>query len=164
MDQIARSIEEFGFNDPVGVWDGPAGTEIVEGHGRVLAAQRLGMGSVPVVRLDHMSDEQRRAYTHVHNQTTMSTGWDDAELAADLARLSEFDFSELGFDMDALGAPEEGGDGADADEVPELDDSEPPTAERGQVWGLGEHRLMCGDSTSAEDVLMLMGGWRPTCC
>ena len=96
--QIANSISEFGFNDPVGVWDGPAGTEIVEGHGRVLAAQRLGIEKAPVVRLDHLSDSQRRAYAHAHNQLTMSTGWDFAELEAEMARLPEFDFEGFGFE------------------------------------------------------------------
>lgn len=98
VSQIANSISEFGFNDPVGVWDGPAGTEIVEGHGRVLAAQRLGIDKVPVVRLDHLSDSQRRAYAHAHNQLTMTTGWDFAELEADMARLPEFDFADFGFE------------------------------------------------------------------
>ena len=75
--QIAASISEFGFSDPVAVWENTGGElEIVEGHGRVLAAQRLGIAEVPAFRLDHMSDEQRRAYTHVHNQTTLNSGFD----------------------------------------------------------------------------------------
>lgn len=159
VSQIANSISEFGFNDPVAVWDGPAGTEIVEGHGRVLAAQRLGMETVPVIRLDHMTDGQRRAYTHVHNQLTMATGWDEAELEADLARLDAYDFADFGFgagEAEALFG--ESGGGGRADEVPEVDESAEPTAERGQVWRLGAHRLMCGDSTKPEDVSALMGG------
>ena len=67
IDQIAASIEGFGFNDPVAVWDSPEGTEIVEGHGRVIAARKLGLEKLPVIRLDHLTDGQRRAYTHVHN-------------------------------------------------------------------------------------------------
>lgn len=120
VSQIANSISEFGFNDPVAVWDGPAGTEIVEGHGRVLAAQRLGMETVPVIRLDHMTDGQRRAYTHVHNQLTMATGWNFGELDADLAQLSEFDFGEFGFDVgEAEALSEEGAGGDAADGAPD---------------------------------------------
>ena len=104
IDQICASIQEFGFNDPVAVWrNGDGVPEIVEGHGRVLAAKRLGMGQVPVIELNHLSDEQRRAYTHVHNQLTMSTGWEPETLQLDLQELP-FDFQELGFDG---GAPEE---------------------------------------------------------
>jgi hypothetical protein len=97
IDQICASIGEFGFNDPVAVWDGPEGTEIVEGHGRVMAAKRLGLETLPVIRLDHLTDEQRRAYTHVHNQLTMSTGWDFERLEADLEAL-DFDFGGFGFE------------------------------------------------------------------
>ena len=97
IDQIAASIEEFGFNDPVAVWDGPEGTEIVEGHGRVIAAKKLGLEELPVIRLDHLTDGQRRAYTHVHNQLTMSTGWDLDKLEIDLEGL-DFDFGDFGFE------------------------------------------------------------------
>ena len=96
--QIVNSIREFGFNDPVAVWTNASGeSEIVEGHGRVLAAKELGRGRVPVIHLDRMSDEQRRAYTHVHNQLTMATDWDFSTLDADLAEL-DFDFEGLGFE------------------------------------------------------------------
>lgn len=96
--QIAKSIEEFGFNDPVAVWDGPDGTEIVEGHGRVMAAKKLGLKRVPIVRLDHLTDEQRRAYTHIHNQLTLNTGWETDMLASELGELGNtFDFEDFGF-------------------------------------------------------------------
>lgn len=99
VDQICNSISEFGFNDPIAVWDNPQGeTEIVEGHGRVLAAKKLGLQTVPIVRLDHMTDEQRRAYTHVHNQLTLNTGLDFDKLDKDLAEL-DFDFGDFGFDL-----------------------------------------------------------------
>ena len=84
IDQICESIGEFGFNAPVAVWDGPDGPEIIEGHGRVMAAKKLGLDVVPVVRLDHLSDEQRRAYGIVHNKLTMNTGWDFAKLEEEL--------------------------------------------------------------------------------
>lgn len=97
VDQIVKSIEEFGFNDPIAVWDNPEGeTEIIEGHGRVLAATKLGMDKLPIVRLNHLSDEQRRAYTHVHNQLTMNTDWDLQTLEFDLQEL-DFNFEDFGF-------------------------------------------------------------------
>lgn len=105
--QIAASIREFGFNDPVAVWQNEDGrTEIVEGHGRVLAAQRLGMGKVPVFYLNHLSDEQRRAYTHVHNQTTLSSGWDTGVLEAEIEAL-DFDWGSFGFDLPSPAALDE---------------------------------------------------------
>lgn len=101
VDQIAASIEEFGFADPVGVWGGENGLEIVEGHGRVMAARKLGMERVPVVRLDYMTDEQRRAYALAHNKLTMSTGWDFAKLDEELASLAvTFDMDDFGFDTE----------------------------------------------------------------
>ena len=99
IDQIAKSIGEFGFSDPVGVWTNPEGElEIVEGHGRVLAARKLGLETVPVVRLDHLTDEQRRAYVHVHNQTTLNSGFDYEVLDAELTSL-DFEWEDFGFLM-----------------------------------------------------------------
>ncbi len=99
IDQICSSIEEFGFNDPVAVWDGPEGTEIVAGHGRVMAAKKLGMAKVPIIRLDHMDDKERKAYGLAHNKLTMNTGWDFAKLDAELDELAgEFDMEDFGFD------------------------------------------------------------------
>ena len=97
--QIGNSIREFGFADPVGVWQNPDGEfEIVEGHGRVLAAQKLGIDEVPVIRLDALTDSQRRAYMLAHNQLTMNTGWELAELDEALESLAEgFEMGEFGF-------------------------------------------------------------------
>lgn len=98
IEQIASSIREFGFNDPIGVWVNRKGeSEIVEGHGRVLAAQKLGIGAIPVIHLDRMSDEQRKAYTLAHNQLTINTGWDYDKLDVELEEL-DFDMGEFGFD------------------------------------------------------------------
>lgn len=97
---IAESIERYGFNDPVAVWENADGEpEIVEGHGRVLAAKMLGMDEVPTIRLDGLTDEQRRAYALVHNKLTMNTGFDAKLLMdelADLGGLAEFGFEEVG--------------------------------------------------------------------
>ena len=97
VDEIAASIAEFGNCDPIGVWhDADGNAQIVEGHGRVLALRKLGIGTAPVMFLDHLTDEQRRAYSHVHNQTTLSSGFDMDALCADMAAL-DFDWESLGF-------------------------------------------------------------------
>ena len=99
IDQIAESIGRFGMCDPIGIWhDGEGRPVIVEGHGRVLALERLGVETAPVITLDHLTDEERRAYANVHNQLTMNTGFDMAMLEADLADLPEFDWQDYGFD------------------------------------------------------------------
>lgn len=98
VEQIANSIREFGFNDPIAVWENADGDmEVVEGHGRVLAAQRIGIEQVPVFYLNHLSDEQRRAYTHVHNQTTLNSGFDVELLEVDMKQL-DFDWESFGFE------------------------------------------------------------------
>lgn len=155
VEQIAASIEQFGFDDPVGVWhDADGNPVIVEGHGRILAAKRLGIEQVPTISLDHLSDEQRRAYVHVHNQTTLTSGFDLEALQQELAALPEFDWGAFGFDLgDVL---EELPAAFEEEEVPE-----PPAEPRtkpGDLWQLGRHRLLCGDSTDPEQVARLMGG------
>lgn len=100
IDQIAQSIQEFGNNDPIAVWHNDRGEmEIVEGHGRVLALNKLGIEEAPVIFLDHLSDNQRRAYTHIHNQLTMNTGFDAEILRSELERLGDFDTGVYGFDL-----------------------------------------------------------------
>lgn len=99
VEQIASSIEQFGFDDPVGIWHNPQGQPvIVEGHGRVLAAKELGITEVPTIALDHLDDEGRRAYTLAHNKLTTNTGYDADMLAAELDAISGIDMSEFGFD------------------------------------------------------------------
>lgn len=98
---IAASIREFGFDDPIGVWH----DTIVEGHGRLLAAKQLGMTEVPVIRLDHLTDEQRRAYALAHNRTAELSGWDFAIRDEELAKIAEIDMSAFGFaDMTEFGS------------------------------------------------------------
>jgi hypothetical protein len=100
IDQIAQSIKEFGNNDPIAVWHNEQGElEIVEGHGRLLALNKLGIKEAPVIFLDHLSDNQRRAYTHIHNQLTMNTGFDAEILKEELGRLDGFDMGVYGFDV-----------------------------------------------------------------
>lgn len=94
--KIKKSIEEFGFNDPIGVWS--VKNIIVEGHGRLLAAKELGYKEVPIIRLDHLSDEQRKAYALAHNRTAELSTWDFDKLQSELEELSDsFNFDELGF-------------------------------------------------------------------
>ena len=153
VQQIANSIRDFGFNDPVGIWHDEEGTPvIVEGHGRVLAAELLGMEELPTIALDHLTDEQRRAYVHIHNQTTLTSGFDLEALQAELDALPEFDWTAYGFDAEeAL----ESLDGVEEDGLP-LDEPE-PRCKAGDLWALGRHRLLCGDSTDPAQVARLMG-------
>jgi len=146
--QIKRSIEDNGMNDPIGIW-GKDNT-IVEGHGRWLACKELGMETVPVIRLDHMTDAQRKEYALIHNQTTMNSGLDLDILNMELADLPDFDADFYGFEL------QEPDNVKEDDYNPEI--TEEPKAKRGEIYRLGRHRLMCGDSTSAEDVRALVNG------
>lgn len=160
IDAVEASIKEFGFRNPVIVWRNADGRpEVVAGHARVTAAKNIGMKKVPCVSCDELTDAQRRAYTLTDNQTTMMTGWDEDLLAYELDTLSsEFDMNDFGFtdEMadDALSSVEE-------DAVPEVFECR---AKRGDVFILGNHRVMCGDSTCIDDVEKLCGGGSPTCC
>ena len=158
--QIAASIVEFGFTNPI-----LAGSDgvIVAGHGRLAAAQKLGLDTVPVVVLDHLTPTQRRALIIADNRIAENAGWDDAMLRIELQSLQEdgFNLDITGFDADALAelmaGEETTVDGnTDEDAVPEL--SETPISRPGDVWVLGEHRLLCGDSTVAESYDRLMQG------
>lgn len=158
--QIAASIAEFGFTNPI-----LAGSDgvIVAGHGRLAAAQKLGLAVVPVVVLDHLSATQRRALVIADNRIAENAGWDDAMLRIEIASLQDddFDVSLTGFDADALAelmaGDEPDGEGeTDDDAVPEL--SETPISRPGDVWSLGGHRLLCGDSTVTESYDRLLDG------
>lgn len=99
IEQIANSIEEFGNNDPIAVWHNADGEmEIVEGHGRLLALKKLGIEECPVICLDHLTDEQRRAYVHIHNKLNMNSGFDIGILSSEIEQLDSFDWGEFGFD------------------------------------------------------------------
>jgi site-specific DNA-methyltransferase (adenine-specific) len=157
--QIAGSIKEFGFNNPVLV-DEDNG--IIAGHGRVMAAQKLGLQAVPCIRLAHLSDTQRKAYVIADNRLALNAGWDDQMLTLELQELDgeDFDLSLLGFEADELNAllnPIKETDGlTDEDAVPEV--PEEPKTKPGDIYQLGRHRLMCGDSTSIDAVEKLMDG------
>jgi DNA modification methylase len=159
--QIAGSIKEFGFNNPVLIDEGNG---IIAGHGRVLAAQKLGLQAVPCIRLAHLSETQRKAYVIADNRLALNAGWDDQMLTVELQELNaeSFDLSLLGFEADELNAllnPIKETEGlTDEDAVPEV--PEEPKTKPGDIYKLGRHRLMCGDSTSMDAVEKLLDGNR----
>ena len=150
LSTIKASISEFGMSDPIGVWGND--NIIVEGHGRYLACKELGIEEVPVIHLDHLTDEQRRAYALAHNKTAEMSEWDFDLLGDELADILDIDMSDFGFD---LSDDEEEETEVIEDEVPQEVE---PVAKQGDIWQLGRHRLMCGDSTSVTDVEKLMDG------
>jgi site-specific DNA-methyltransferase (adenine-specific) len=156
--QIASSIREFGFNNPILIDDNYG---IIAGHGRLMAAKKLGLLEAPTIKLSHLSDAQRKAYILADNRIAMNSGWDNELLALELKELDDdIDLSLLGFDADELSAllnPVELTDGlTDEDAVPEVPDE--PVTKLGDIYQLGNHRLMCGDSTSIDAVEILMDG------
>ena len=155
--QIAGSIREFGFTNPVLI---DAENGIIAGHGRIMAAQKLGLKDVPCIRLDHLTETQRKAYVIADNKLALNSGWDEEMLGLELSQLKDedFDLSLLGFDdkeLDDLLAETVEGE-TDPDDVPEPPAQ--PVTVLGDVWTMGKHRLMCGDSTSIDAVEKLMDG------
>ena len=155
--QIAASIKEFGWTNPVLI-DGERG--IIAGHGRVLAARKLGIDEVPCIELAHLTEAQKRAYILADNQLAANAGWDMELLKIELGDLDEagFDLSLIGFDEGFLaGLLEDLPEGlTDPDETPET--PEQPVTQPGDVWICGKHRVMCGDSTVLTDVERLCNG------
>ena len=157
--QIAASIKEFGFNNPILV-DKDSG--IIAGHGRLQAARKLGLTEVPCVRLEHLTETQRKAYIIADNRLALNAGWDNELLTIELNELlaDGFALEILGFDSEELKTlldPLEPTEGlVDEDQVPEV--PEEPKTKPGDIYQLGRHRLMCGDSTSIDAVEKLMDG------
>jgi site-specific DNA-methyltransferase (adenine-specific) len=156
--QIAASIKEFGWTNPILV-DGESG--VIAGHGRLLAARKLGQKEVPVIELAHMTESQKRAYVIADNQLAMNAGWDTTLLSLELADLKEqgFEMDVLGFDpkeLDKLLEPEQVDGLTDEDAVPETPVE--PKTKLGDIYQLGNHRLMCGDSCSITDMEKLCDG------
>ena len=166
ISKIAGSIREFGFNNPVLI---DADNGIIAGHGRTLAAHQLGLATVPCLRLTHLTDSQRRAYILADNRLAeIGGGWDEEMLKLELADLAalDVDVAEIGFGAEDLAELEllEEKPTTDADAEPQIDKAEELRAkwgvEPGQLWELGDHRLLCGDSTKPEDVELVSGdGW-----
>jgi DNA modification methylase len=157
--QIAAAIREFGFTNPILI-DGDNG--VIAGHGRLLAARQLNLGSVPVIELSGLSEAQKRAYVLADNKLALNAGWDEAMLAAEVA-----DLTALGADLELSGFAaaeidsllelhEQGGAPSFPDDAP----APPavPVTRSGDLWLLGEHRLLCGDATRPEDVELVLAG------
>ena len=159
--QIAKSIQEFGFTNPILI-DAEGG--IIAGHGRIEAAGLLGLEEVPTIRIDHLSEVQKRAYMLADNKLAENAGWDEGILAEELGALMaddlDFDVEITGFSIAEIDglieglAPEEPGDPAD-DALPE---DAPARCRPGDIWQLGRHRLICADALDPETVGLLMDG------
>ena len=147
VNQIAASITEFGFTNPILV-DGAKG--IIAGHGRLMAAKKLGLNQVPVVILDHLSEAQKRAYIIADNKLAENAGWDEEILANEL-----HDLKEENFDLDLIGFEDqeleklftnlyESDEKEEEENLPGIE--EKPISKAGDIWLLGDHKLICGDS------------------
>jgi len=158
VSQVAASIKEFGFTNPVLIDDD---NMIIAGHGRIQAAMRLGLTEVPCIKLSHLNENQKKAYIIADNKLALNAGWDEDLLRLELGNLDEndFDLSLTGFDDDELKnllLPEQVNGLVDEDQVPEVP-KEPVTVE-GDIWILGNHRLICGDSTMIDVMQRLSQG------
>lgn len=154
--QIAASIREFGFNNPV-LCDGANG--VIAGHGRILAARKLGLKTVPIIELSHLSDVQKKAYILADNRIAENATWDEAlvQLELDALQSEGFDTLLTGFDLQSDEVSP-----LDADEVPPVEDV--AVTQAGDVWILGPHRLACGDATVLSDIDRAMGGVMADAC
>lgn len=162
IDQIANSIAEFSFLDPIAVDEQNI---ILEGHGRLAAAKKMGIEQIPVIQVKGLTEAQKKAYRLTHNKLTLNSDFDNEAIALELEALKEleYDLLQTGFDSDEIdellgvSSGEKGaGDGSE-DDVPDVDEVE-PRCELNQVWALGEHRLFVGDCTNSENVKRLMDG------
>jgi DNA modification methylase len=161
--QIAASIKEFGFRNPILV----DGVGVIAGHGRLMAAQKLGLDQVPTIDCSDMSESQKKAYIIADNKLALNAGWDTAMLTIEMQELEDegFDLTLLGFDdkeLNALLQPEVVEGLTDEDAVPDV--PEEPKTKLGDIYILGNHRLMCGNSTSIDDIEKLMDGNKADIC
>jgi len=159
VEQISASMKEFGFTNPILIDDDLG---VIAGHGRMMAAQSVGLVEVPVVRLSHLTPTQRRAYVLADNQLALNAGWDTDLLPLELGELFDagFDVDLLGFDEKQVASMLATEGETDPDDVPEVQ-ADPVTRE-GDVWVMGKHRVMCGDCRNASDVGALIGSDRVT--
>ena len=157
INKIRASLREFGFVNPVIV---DKDYNIIAGHGRVLAAKEEGIEEVPCVLVDYLTEAQKKAYILADNKLALDAGWDDEILRNELASLKElnFDITLTGFENEELEAILGTDTGEAVEDNYEIDLPETPQSKYGEIYQLGNHRLMCGDSTKAEDVAKLMDG------
>ena len=156
--QIAASILEFGFTNPILIDDRQT---IIAGHGRLMAAKRLDLAEVPTITLEGLTEAQKKAYVIADNKLALNAGWDTEALTAELRRLQEleFDLDLIGFDSDELAqllGPEQVEGLTDEDEVPDV--PETPVTVEGDIWVMGRHRLMCGSATDPQHIENLTQG------
>ena len=157
VDKIAKSIEQFGFINPVLI-DGDYG--IIAGHGRVLGAKQVGLTEVPCIFVEDLTETQKRAYILADNKLALDAGWDDEILKAELNFLKEvnFDISLTGFDMDEIDLNATDIEFKEDDFDVDAELPAEPKAKLGDIYQLGRHRIMCGSSTNADDVKKLVDG------
>lgn len=167
VQQIAASIREFGFTNPVLISEAD---DIIAGHGRLMAAKLLDMDKVPCIRLGYLTKAQRKAYVIADNKLALNAGWDEDLLRLELGALQDedFDVGLTGFSDKEIDALLLGDDDVDEQGLTDDDDAPSPQTEHvsrpGDVWTLGDHRVMCGDSTSIDNVETLCGGLPVDCC
>lgn len=164
VQQIAESIQKFGFNNPILVDDG---LEVIAGHGRLQAAKKLGLSEVPIVRLCHMSDAEKRAYVLADNKIALNAGWDTELLAIELGELADL-LPEIDLDLEITGfetgeidilltdQEEPSQSSNEEDQLPEPSDV--AVAKPGDIWRLGHHRVLCGDARDAGTIADLVSG------
>ena len=155
--QIAASIKEFGFLNPIVIAED---NTILCGHGRLMAAQKLGLKKVPCVKESHLTETQRRAFIIADNKLSLNAGWDNELLSVELTELqgADFDLDLLGFDEKELSQLFDEGNEIQEDEFDvETELTKPTFSKLGDIWSLGRHRLVCGDSTKEETYKSLMG-------
>ena len=155
--QIAASIKEFGFLNPIVIAED---NTVLCGHGRLMAAQKLGLKKVPCVKESHLTETQRRAFIIADNKLSLNAGWDNELLSVELTELqgADFDLDLLGFDEKELSQLFDEGNEIQEDEFDvETELTKPTFSKSGDIWSLGRHRLVCGDSTKEETYKRLMG-------
>lgn len=159
--QIKRSIIEFGFNDPIAIDENNV---IIEGHGRLIALKEMDYKEVECIRLNHLDENQKKAYILAHNKLTMNTGFDNELLKQELLalRLEDFDITLTGFKNDDVEEYFKTNDTYEDDY--EIEVPPKPKSKLGDIWILGEHRLVCGDSTKKEDIDLLVNGEQMDLC
>lgn len=154
IEQIKKSIQDFGNNDPIAI---DSNGEIIEGHGRYIALKQLGYTEVEVIRLGHLTEDEKRAYRLIHNKLTMNSDFNIELLEQELADLQTLDMQEFGFDL-VTDFMEEIKDIDDFDIEEAIEEIEEPRTREGDLWKLGKHYLLCGDSTIKADISTLLDG------
>lgn len=160
IEQICNSIREFGNNDPIAVDENNV---IIEGHGRLYALRKLGFDEVDVIRLTHLNEQQKKAYILAHNKLTMNTGFDLEKLQIEIENIVDFDMAEFGFEPFEFENEIEETEEQLEDVLSNVENNENELkVQRGDIFKLGKHTLMCGDSTDMESVKYLTRGVQST--